>query len=659
MVGLSIIAGFVAGYFSWISALFNGQEPYPYLPPSHAFISIFATSLGTVLFFCSRTASGDEQRPLYVWNIFIRVSIVIMTGIGMVFVFNQPALGSLHPIDLLIYESRNHHDTWLSQAHRTENLAGAVREYRKRYKQHPPPGFDIWYEYATKRKSAVIDDFDQIHEDLLPFRSLSPQRLRELTFEVATNPNNDVGALVIRNGSVKLQEQIKPTHRWMVESAAKVMEPFSQHLPDMDLIFNLNDEPRVAVPWGKATEMRNRAKTQALIPVEEVEKDWSADRESVWGPVDPADQTSFTMFTDTSWTNVFDRFVSVVCPPSSKARSQRIWDRRDLCLSCIRPHTMGQFPVDWNIASDICHQPDLKWLHGFMLSPASLKVTQDLAPVFSQSKISGFNDILFPSPWNYVDKVVYDPSKDFPDPPYLDKENSLFWIGSTSEGVSNRGEWKGMPRQRLAHLINNNTMGQVSVLLPSSQPGTYSYQIMDGDAPARDLGLQASVHISDVTRCSDCGDQAEELKTAPHVEFQSHWNYRYLIDLDGAGFSGRFLPFLQSHSLPLKTGLFRQWFDRRVTSWLHYVPLDPRLQDVWSTLAYFAGVNVPVTDRKTGKSRPLMAPHDIQGKWIANEGRKWAKAALRKEDMEIYFFRLLLEWGRLTDDRRDSLGFKM
>jgi hypothetical protein len=30
---------------------------------------------------------------------------------------------------------------------------------------------------------------------------------------------------------------------------------------------------------------------------------------------------------------------------------------------------------------------------------------------------------------------------------------------------------------------------------------------------------------------------------------------------------------------------------------------------------------------------------------------------LRKEDMEIYFFRLLLEWGRLTDDRRDMIGF--
>ena len=29
----------------------------------------------------------------------------------------------------------------------------------------------------------------------------------------------------------------------------------------------------------------------------------------------------------------------------------------------------------------------------------------------------------------------------------------------------------------------------------------------------------------------------------PNVDFQEHWRYRHLIDLDGAGFSGRFLPF--------------------------------------------------------------------------------------------------------------------
>lgn len=473
-----------------------------------------------------------------------------------------------------------------------------------------------------------------------------------MTHELATNPFNDLGAISIRNGAPRVQEGIKPTHAWMVSGAAEMIEKFSKHLPDMDIVFNLNDEPRVAVPWEKLSALRNQAKRDPP-PSDDIVNGWSKDREPGWGPLEPAHQTNQSMFTDAAWSNIYDRYVSAVCPPSSRARSQRIWNRHDICMSCIRPHALGQFPVDWNIATNICHQPDLESLHGFIMSPASFKVSQDLAPVFSQSSMSGFSDLLYPSPWNYMDKVRFEPSVEFPDRAYREKANSLFWIGSTSEGVSTNGQWKGMPRQRLAHMVNNNTLSKVSVLLPADKPETYSYQVMDGTAPLEQLGLNTVVHLADpIVRCGDCEQQQEELNTAGWMNFQNHWSYRYLFDLDGAGFSGRFLPFMLSHSIPFKTGLLRQWLDARVTAWLHFVPIDLRLHGVWSTLAYFSGV-----DAVNGGRRTLMAPHDLEGEWIAEEGRKWAEKTLRKEDMEIYFFRLLLEWGRLTDDRRDVLGY--
>jgi hypothetical protein len=184
---------------------------------------------------------------------------------------------------------------------------------------------------------------------------------------------------------------------------------------------------------------------------------------------------------------------------------------------------------------------------------------------------------------------------------------------------------------------------------------------MDGTAPREKLSLRTNVHIADpITRCGDCDTQHDELGTSSWVDFQAHWSHRFLFDLDGAGFSGRFLPFLQSHSLPLRTGLFRQWFDSRVISWLHFVPVDIRLHGLWSTLAYFAGVPVPTADNSNPREpEMLMNPHMHEGWWIAEQGRKWTDIALRKEDMEIYFFRLLLEWGRLTDDQRDVLGYKL
>ena len=52
-----------------------------------------------------------------------------------------------------------------------------------------------------------------------------------------------------------------------------------------------------------------------------------------------------------------------------------------------------------------------------------------------------------------------------------------------------------------------------------------------------------------------------------------------------------------------------------------------------------------------------MRENVLAGEEIAEAGRVWAEKVLRKEDMEIYMFRLLLEWGRLTDDRRDEIGY--
>jgi hypothetical protein len=52
----------------------------------------------------------------------------------------------------------------------------------------------------------------------------------------------------------------------------------------------------------------------------------------------------------------------------------------------------------------------------------------------------------------------------------------------------------------------------------------------------------------------------------------------------------------------------------------------------------------------------MEAKRDDAG-WIADEGRKWAAKALRREDREIYLFRLLLEWARVMDEKREDIGF--
>lgn len=329
------------------------------------------------------------------------------------------------------------------------------------------------------------------------------------------------------------------------------------------------------------------------------------------------------------------------------------------CTSCYAPQSLGAFLANWSMAADVCHQPDLADLHGLYLSPAAFKGAHALYPIFSQSKATGFNDILYPSAWNYMDKAVYAPNEEFPDPPYAEKNSTLFWRGATSEGVSpGHGQWRGMARQRFNHLANpiNSSNPTQPLLLPTGKNQSSRLKYTLQSVSELSSLISTDVHFVDsILRCggADCPDQAAEFAPlATPTDFQSHWRFKYLLDLDGAGFSGRFLPFLRSNSLPFKAALFREWWDDRLTPWMHFVPLDLRGHGLWATLAYFAGFEGGLGGRQVA-----WEAREREGERIARKGREWAEQVLRKEDMEIYFFRLLLEWGRLTDDRRDELGF--
>ena len=216
-----------------------------------------------------------------------------------------------------------------------------------------------------------------------------------------------------------------------------------------------------------------------------------------------------------------------------------------------------------------------------------------------------------------------------------------------------------MSRQRAVHLSNNLTVDThyptLPILLPHpSLPGKYTYQVLSTDPiAALNLSLNISV-VNGIDRAWDNDGPAQEAEFAfaPPTDFQDHWRYRFLLDIDGAGYSGRFLPFLQSRSLPFRTGIFRAWWDGRLTAWRHFVPIDVRLHGLFSTLAYFMGAASP-----TGTVEGIMRENVRAGEEIAEAGRSWAEKVLRKEDMEIYMFRLLLEWGRLTDDKRDEIGY--
>ncbi|OQV09237.1 hypothetical protein CLAIMM_13378 isoform 2 [Cladophialophora immunda] len=643
--------------------IWSHRNPFPQTPFSATTLSFLMIFLGQWGYRWIQQELGDKDpmRPSRQFLLFVVLCVAIFPA------WLKKDYVHFHPIDMLMYDATLHHNKYLETVGSTSSLAYAVAGYTSRYNRNPPPGFDVWFEYAKNRSVLIVDEYDQIYHDLLPFRAVPPSELRSQTWQMVSNPWNEISGITIRNGEAKVQENVLPTHRWMLEGVAVLINSFARYLPDMDLAFNLNDESRVAVPYEQMKDLQEKGRAKDKSG----SSSWSTDRAGGWPPI-PETEYKETIFRDNSWRNSFRAFGSVSCPPSSLARaSPHISSQSHICGSCVAPHSLGQFVGNWSDAADICHQPDLARLHGFYLSPAAFKTSYQLMPVFSQSKPHGYSDILYPSAWNYMDKAIYAPSgpqgtpeeddyhPGFPDPPFEEKENILFWRGATSEGVSSdSGAWRGMTRQRLVHMANNLTNhphDAVTILLPSpADHSKYQYQTISGPDVAK-LGLQTDIAVVDfIARCGgkDCTDQAQEFNLVEPTDFQAHWRYRFLFDLDGAGFSGRFLPFLHSRSLPFKTALFREWYDSRLTAWLHFVPQDLRLHGVWSSLAYFAGVNGTMFGH-----RIWWKPHLKEAEMIAQAGREWAAKVLRKEDMESYFFRLLLEWARLTDDNRDELGF--
>lgn len=564
-------------------------------------------------------------------------------------VFGSTDTGFLqtHPIDTLIDKATAVHDHWAEQASRSTTLQEAVEIYVQRYGRHPPPGFDKWYAFAVARKAYVIDDFDAINQNLQLFWKLEPRALRIRTKYLLQDEHHECAEVKIRGGEATIGTVVG-THRWMVEGIIHMMDPFVKDLPDMDLAFNINDEPRVAIPY-------ETQETLEKLPFEpenaaELKNDWGSGRAESWdipeGEVmKPLDMKFF------SFKRVWRLWGSVACPPDSPAWKTHFWDSTVTCTWCYEPHSFQHFLSNWTLAASPCHQPDIANLHGFYMSPSAFAPTHEVLPIFSQSRAGGFADILYPTAWNYNDKVRLDPSDKFPDDEFEKKENTLFWHGTASEGFSIIGTWRGQVRPRMVHLANNSTM-KSSVLLKQDKGYRYSElsttQFLQHPT-MRAANFKTALGFVDIfNRCDngDCEVQEAALGLGEKTDFQSHWRHRFLLDADGAGFSGRFLPFLQSHSVPFKSAIFREWYDSRLTPWKHFVPVDVRLHSLWSTVAYFAaGFG---TEKHNGHN---------PAKTIAEEGREWAAKVLRKEDMEIYFYRLLLEYGRVMHDDRANLGY--
>ncbi|THU81857.1 hypothetical protein K435DRAFT_784854 [Dendrothele bispora CBS 962.96] len=258
----------------------------------------------------------------------------------------------------------------------------------------------------------------------------------------------------------------------------------------------------------------------------------------------------------------------------------------------------------------------------------------------------------------------------FPDPYTLDLTNS----GSSSSS-SSRGKKGG-------------DVGYLSLPLPLEK---LNKEIMDVaftkavSAPAYPGGMDALLR---------------DYRWEGGVPLGTHWQYKYLLDLDGMSYSGRFLAFLESGSVPIKATVYDEWWSGRCVPWVHFIPLSTSYQEIYNIYSFFSGppkvaLDVLSSSSSSSSSSPsegnehsgergnedfrdgdenerdravsrkmeiqkvYNADGDARLRRIARAGRQWKKTQGRQVDMELYVYRLALEWARLWADDRGSMDLKL
>lgn len=518
-----------------------------------------------------------------------------------------------HPVENLMKKARKEFNELKSRQSKT--LRDAVKEYRRRYGMPPPPHFDKWFEFAQANGVQMVDEFDTIHEIITPFWGLKPKTIRSRAKEALGYDNGLIG-VAIRDHKIAFVEN---GQKWQQNATVGMLEKFLQYMPDMNLAFNMHDEPRVVVPHDDLSRLVHKAKTASTLTTNtQPVNDFTAKSQEAKGTIrfEETKQTRFnSIFRQATWSNS-----RLSCSPDSPARTLE----DDEAVDDVKKYSLGDAGFIYNetAMTDICLSPSLRSTYGFFDRPNLYKITHDLFPVFSQSKISSYSDLIYPSPWYWYEKVAYNQTRDLE---WDSKQDRLYWRGSTTGGFSRNGGWRRQHRQQLVEKINAVTDTKIL----TNQGDMAKGQWKTNDVARGEYRDLIDVHFSHVGQCDagDCDAQRQFFNVTDRVDLQDAWGYKYLLDMDGNAFSGRFYTFLQSRSQIFKQALFREWHAEWLKPWLHYVPLSMQGNDWLELVRYYS-------DRDSGAEK---------AKQMAEESREWANKTLRKVDMEAWFFRLLLE----------------
>ncbi|KAJ6503080.1 glycosyl transferase family 90-domain-containing protein [Mycena vulgaris] len=295
-------------------------------------------------------------------------------------------------------EASPHSEIDALYAAQSSTLDQAMARYSLRNSRPPPPMYSEWYTFA-RAHSCLIDEYDQISRDFEAFYQLAqddPTYFKRMVEACSVKVKKDgngmkTGQFVDGKFSFTDVQGTLYTGDW-----PRTFARFESFMPDMSLILNGRDEPRVIFNY-RQPGMREKA-------------------------LNVSDPTPFEHSPH---------------PTASFFKDD---------MHCLIPNRDKGFTGLANDAS------------AFMLYSSSTQFTTDLYPVLSMTKVSPcFADILVPSEFYYSDSS-WTPHYRYPNNiPWETKTSKLYWRGMSSGGWVYDDNYHAFPRFRVVDIGRNHT----------------------------------------------------------------------------------------------------------------------------------------------------------------------------------------------------------
>ncbi|KAF5381689.1 hypothetical protein D9615_005598 [Tricholomella constricta] len=515
-----------------------------------------------------------------------------------------------HPIFELI---RNAEANWNAKlARSSKTLAEAVAEYERRYKRPAPLGFDHWWAFVEKHNVQLPDEYDQIYKDLEPYWGMDPKDLQDIQSErEAHRDTYTIGKTA--DGLIELLNFSLPGYNEdqvevLVAGAFQIMgllQDVEEFIPPFRAIFSPHDNPSLPTDFELKEDALKHAAAGTFLDMSKPP---------------PANLNGWI----------------AACDPASPARRTPIdWESR------AAPPPTKTFIYNHRAAMDPCLHPSLLLQHGQFLSHRKGPVPhRRLIPQFSYSPTLLHHDIVTALPINWIADIV--PRTN--DPEWEQKiDDRLQWRGSNT-GIwhARKTRWRDAQRARLVLWATQGLDGNLTVL-----PLAKDERMRVGEAVnvRKARYAPATLDIAFARRPGSCASETcEELQKVFEFrqaqDIKTAGKYKYILDVDGNGWSSRFKRLITSNSLIFKSTIYPEWFGDRIMPWIHYIPVQVDFSDLYDSLLFFRG-------DLHGENA-----HDELAREIAMAGRDWSLRFWRKEDLAAYMFRLFLEYARVMSADR-------